>query len=99
MAFLPRDGFKALAEIAVRTRLHFDEHDHVPISGDNIELATTGAEAWIENRITPPAQLLARQIFAEIAEGSALVLGHDGAQCKAQAGLVNLLSLPPSALR
>ena len=80
MPFLPRHRVERCAETATRPGPDFDEHQYAAVPRDDVQFATAGAKAAIQDPVSPPLQLLAREIFAKPAEGAPSVHARRGAK-------------------
>jgi len=68
-SLLPRrDGLFAAAELLADARLHFDEHRHALMRGDDVNFSKPGSVAAIENCVPEAFELAAREIFAVFSE-------------------------------
>ena len=73
----PVDCRTCPAEPRGRARLHFNEHQYIAISGDNVDLAVSGSETARQDGVSAAAQLLAGKVFPPAAETVLLGTRHD----------------------
>src|SRR3954464_2097783 len=76
MPLLPRDRVERSAKTASRASPDFHKHQHRAVQCDDVQLSASRAEAAVHNHVSAAPQLVAREIFTELAERDARVFGQ-----------------------